>query len=248
MTTPTITVVIPAYNEAKRLPAILESTTHYLQQQFSSSFEIIVVDDGSIDGLASVICSTEARLLRHDDNRGKGAAVRTGVLAARGSFVLVADADGATPISEELSLRDVILDGADIAVGSRFAPSDKFRQRELLRGLTGHAFAAIARAMFGLPVLDTQCGFKMFRRPVAQHLFRLSIESGFLLDIEVLLLAKQFNYKFAEVPVSWQEISGSKLNLVSDSAAMVAGLYRLHERFCRISFDIDPELPTDCQH
>jgi dolichyl-phosphate beta-glucosyltransferase len=195
-----------------------------------------------------VIRGPETRLIRHNDNQGKGAAVRTGVLAANGTLVLVSDADGATPISEELSLREAISSGADIAVGSRLAPSEKGRRRELVRGLAGHAFAAIVRVMFGLPVLDTQCGFKMFRRSTARHLFRLSNEAGFLQDIEVLLLAQRFQYRVVEVPVTWREVLGSKLYLVSDSAGMAAGLCRLRARFIRSRFQADLELPTDsCQ-
>ena len=176
-TTLTVSVVIPAYNEEQRLPPYLESIRQHFDSDLAGCYEVIVVDDGSSDGMADDLKQRaeefpQLRIVEHAQNRGKGAAVRTGVLAARGRYVLFADADGATPIEEEGRLRSQLRSDADIAIGSRRVVSTEVeRNRNPLRGVVGKSFAGLARLLLGLSIRDTQCGFKMFRHEVAVKLF-----------------------------------------------------------------------------
>ena len=142
-------------------------------------------------------------------HQGKGRAVREGMLAARGELLLFADADGATPIEESDRLRTAIEQGADIAVGSRLLSGSGIeRQRSWSRGVMGRTFSVVTNVVLRLPVQDTQCGFKMFRREVGKRLFGMSRENGFLFDLELLLLAESQGYRIAEVPVNWSEQPG----------------------------------------
>ncbi len=230
MTTPELSLIIPAFNEAERLPPYLVSIRQYCNEIWASRYEVLVVDDGSSDGLAKVVDEhwPQLRLLRHEDNRGKGAAVRRGMLAARGRWLLFADADGATPIEEEARLRRDLEAGADVAVGSRLVRGrDVSCARPWHRKLAGRLFAGVARRVFGLSVHDTQCGFKMFRRDAGRRLFQLCRENGYLFDLELLFWARHLGYAIAEVPISWHEVPGSKMSLARDGVGMATGLFRL---------------------
>jgi dolichyl-phosphate beta-glucosyltransferase len=233
---PTISVVLPAFNEAARLPPFLETVRRWLQGRYDDRHEVIVVDDGSFDGLADLLARretewTQLRVIRHPENRGKGAAVRTGMLAASGDLLLFADADGATPIEEASRLAAAIAAGADVAVGSRLmAGPGAARSRQWFRGLAGRAFAAVARLMLRLPVRDTQCGFKMFRRDAGRRLFSLARETGYLFDLEILALARQLGYRVVEVPVSWTEKSGGHFHPARELPKVLAALWRLRRR------------------
>jgi dolichyl-phosphate beta-glucosyltransferase len=197
---------------------------------------VIVVDDGSTDELRdslSRVCRDWPRIqcIRHPRNLGKGAAVRTGVQAARGDFILFADADGATSMENERRLSAALMSGADLAVGSRLLTDDQVvRCRTWWRAVVGRTFAAVARRLFALPVLDPQCGFKLFCREPAERLFALAREDGYLFDIEILALAQQLGYRIAEVPVNWTEQPGSRLHLGADGVKILAGLRRVRRR------------------
>ena len=229
-------VVIPAFNEVERLPKYLETVLEYLDRLYGKSFEVLVVDDGSRDGttemLKEVQCDwPQLRVLRHPLNRGKGAAVRTGMMAATGELILFADADGATPISEERKLREVIANGAEVATGSRLiAAPDTERNRHGLRFVAGYAFAKLVGFALQIPVGDTQCGFKMFHRAAAQQIFQLCDEAGYLFDIQVLLLARCLGYRVAEIGISWHDVPGSKVRLLRDSWKMATGLWNMRRR------------------
>lgn len=244
MTPPAFSLVLPAYNEAGRLPGYLAEVRPYLDARYPSAHEVIVVDDGSRDRLADCLAPLVAgwaafRLLHHPVNRGKGAAVRTGILAARGELLLFADADGATPIGEERRLAEAIAQGADVAIGSRLAAGPGVRrQRQWFRELTGRAFAWLARRTLRLGVRDTQCGFKMFRREAGQRLFSLSAEPGFLFDLEILALAQRLGYRVAEVAVNWSEKPGGHFHPARQLPRVLAELWRIRRRLHRVGLAV----------
>jgi len=231
-----ISVVIPAYNEAVRLPPYLAAARPYLQRHYADGYEVIVVDDGSQDGSPDLLARVagdwpEFAVMRHPTNRGKGAAVRTGMLAARGELALFADADGATPIEEERKLAEAIRAGADLAVGSRLvAGTDVTRRRTLSRGMAGRLFACFARWWLRINVRDTQCGFKMFRREVGRKLFSTTEESGYLFDLELLAMADRAGYRVVEVPVNWADVPGGHLSMARELRRILPGMWRLKRR------------------
>ena len=230
---PLLSIIIPAYNEASRLPPYLDAIQCYLETSRRERCEIIVVDDGSQDETGAIVERRASdwpglSVCRHDRNRGKGAALRTGALAARGEMVLFVDADGATAIAEERKLGDAIAQGADVAVGSRLIDSHSVSvRRSWHRRLMGRAFARATRAILPLAIRDTQCGFKMFRRDVCVMLIKRCREQGYLLDVELLAWAEAMRFRVAEIPVSWRDVPGSKLCLARDAGEMLKGLWRV---------------------
>jgi dolichyl-phosphate beta-glucosyltransferase len=229
-----LSIVIPAYNEAQRLPCYLRQIRR--QAAGWPAYEVIIVDDGSTDGSFEMLDQwartwPELQLMRHSRNLGKGAALRTAILAARGDLVLLADADGAAPIGEADRLRRTIEKGANIACGSRFIRSrDVVRDQRLTRAVAGRIFSLAARTLLPLDVKDTQCGFKMLDRQTARHLALLSEESGYDFDLEVLSLARGLGYQVAEVAIEWHDVVGSKVRLVRDGCRMFAGIFRVRRR------------------
>jgi prepilin-type N-terminal cleavage/methylation domain-containing protein/prepilin-type processing-associated H-X9-DG protein len=232
-----LSVVIPSWNEAERLPATLEAARVYLEARYPEAYEVIVVDDGSRDGTAALLAEWSAawhrlRVLTHPANQGKGAAVRSGILEATGARILFADADGATPWNEEGKLRTAIDDGADLAVGSRLVQEAGIEvQRVSGRRLAGRLFAWLVRRVMSLPVRDTQCGFKMFRFDAGRTLFEACDEDGYLFDISVLALAVKRSYRIAEVPIAWTDRPGSKVRPIRDGFRAVVRLLRLRRKF-----------------
>jgi dolichyl-phosphate beta-glucosyltransferase len=225
-------IVIPAYNEEKRLPGFLKDVRNYLNKK-DEKFEVIVVDDGSKDETAKIverIASEDPRirLLKQIPNQGKGAAVKRGVLDAKGDFVIFADADGATPISELDKFLRHAEQGDDVLVGSRKAGSGSVeRKRNLARSIMGFTFYKIVN-VFAVPAIkDTQCGFKLFRRDVAEKLFSLSREKGWAFDVELLYLAQMYGFNIIEIPVNWHEVEGSKVNPIKDSMKMFMAIFRI---------------------
>jgi dolichyl-phosphate beta-glucosyltransferase len=234
-----LSLVIPAFNEAGRLPSFLASVRTYLGNRYGPDYEVIIVDDGSKDNLLQVVAALakdwpEMSWIEHPENRGKGMAVQTGMLAARGEVLLFADADGATPIDQETRLAAALRAGADLAVGSRLLP-DPTRQcsRPWYRRLAGRFFAGLAHLLFRVPIRDTQCGFKMFRREPARQLFSLLREPRYLFDLELLVLAQRHGYRIAEVPIQWSEIPGGQFHLVREIPRTIFQLLRLYRRLGR---------------
>jgi dolichyl-phosphate beta-glucosyltransferase len=232
---PDLSIVIPAYNEQGRLEPTLRAYLTYCRER-RRSVEVIVVDDGSTDGTTPLVEHlagelSELRLIRLAQNQGKGYAVRSGIVNARGCRILFADADGATPI-EELERLDAALDGgADLAIGSRALQAAGVQVRSRLhRRLIGRAFHRLVRFTGVVGIADTQCGFKLFRGPVAHALFSRMRTTGFSFDVEVLMMARLFGYRIAEVPVNWTHQPGSRVNLVTDSARMAGDLFRIRLR------------------
>jgi dolichyl-phosphate beta-glucosyltransferase len=219
-------VVVPAYNEAERLPRYLREMVAYFDGR-RETYEILVVDDGSSDGTPyrvremSGACAS-IRTLRFPANHGKGYAVRAGMTAVRGGLRLMADADGATPIGEVKRLEAAIEGGADLAVGSRARPDGAVvRHTRMHRRLVGNVFNVIVRGLGVWDVVDTQCGFKLLRGPVADDLFPVLRTDGYGFDVELLLLAQRRGYRIVEVPINWAEQPGSKVGVLRHGPAML---------------------------
>ncbi|TAJ09139.1 MAG: glycosyltransferase family 2 protein [Nitrospirae bacterium] len=226
-----LSIVIPAYNEAKRILPYLQHITAYLGQK-GQPYEILVVDDGSRDETVSVVEQFQAqhqavRLIRLPTNRGKGQAVRTGMQQARGELRLMADADGATPIQEVERLEAAIHNGADLAIGSRPLAYRDARYKVQVRwhrSVSGNLFNWCVQRL-GIPgIRDTQCGFKLFRAAVAQDLFGVSQIDGYGFDLELLYIAQRRGYQIAEVPINWSDQPGSKVLVLRDGLRMFCEL------------------------
>jgi dolichyl-phosphate beta-glucosyltransferase len=240
---PAISVVVPAYDEERRIERMLLEALAYFRQRGLAA-EILVVDDGSRDHTSGVVGRLgrtwpELRLIRLAQNHGKGYAVRTGVVNAIGSSVLLADADGATPIAELVRLEQALASGHDVAVGSRAVPRDAgvHVERRWYRHVMGRTFHWLVETMAVKGVRDTQCGFKLFRGAVAHDLFSRMRMAGFSFDVEVLLMAQRRGYLVAEVPINWVHQPGSKVNVVRDSIRMAADLIAIRTNCLRGEYD-----------
>jgi dolichyl-phosphate beta-glucosyltransferase len=214
---------------------MLLDAVDYLEQHFDS-YEIIVVDDGSTDDTAA-ITEKFARLHnciavhRLDQNQGKGAAVRAGMRRARGALRLFADADGATPFGELSRLLKAISAGADIAIGSRALHSSETSIRtRWYRKYLGRTFNACVNALVLPGIADTQCGFKLFTADAAHELFARQTAERFSFDVELLFIARRLALKITEVPINWENVPGSKVNLLLDSADMLRDVVRFRWR------------------
>ncbi|MDH3523287.1 MAG: glycosyltransferase family 2 protein [Acidobacteriota bacterium] len=226
-----VSVVVPAYNEAARIGETLHRIAEHLERR-RTPFEILVVDDGSTDGTAAAVEAHPAagvRLLRQPANRGKGAAVRAGVLASRHDLVLVCDADLSTPIAELDRLATWIEDSA-IVIASRQAPGARVA-RSWLRRLASQLFNAALRVL-GLcrGIRDTQCGFKLLRGAEARSLFGQMEVDGFAFDIELLELARYRGLGVREVGVTWLDTGESSVSLVHHAPGMLRDAMALRRR------------------
>ena len=234
MSGPALSVVVPAFNESGRLPGSLERIGGFLAaRQPPLDAEVIVVDDGSSDGTAEAAAEGGARLglplrvIRLPKNQGKGAAVRTGALAASGEWVLVTDADLSTPIEE---VDRLLAAGAPVAIGSRAVDESLVKVRQgLFRVASGKLFNRLVRLLAVPGVRDTQCGFKLFRRDAAQAVFTRAGVDRFAFDVEALLLARRLGYAIAEVPVLWFNSADSRVGLGGGLEAFVE-LFRIRRR------------------
>lgn len=229
---PHLSIVIPAYNEEARIEASLAEMLSYLDGQ-DYDYELLVVDDGSSDRTQEIVRNAaegrpNVRLLHYDGNRGKGYAVRYGILKAQGDFVLFSDADLSTPIAEVEKLYAAIRKGNEVAIGSRdVADSVLEKHQSFFREMGGKLFNRFVQVMAVPGVHDTQCGFKMFTRTAAQNIFSRCLIDGFSFDVEALYLGRQLGYHIAEVGVHWHHCDGSKVNYVRDSMRMVRTLFRI---------------------
>ncbi len=208
--------MIPAYNEEKRLPATLDRVIAWLGTRNLQFSETIVVDDGSSDRTAAVIEKyAQVRLIRNPGNRGKGYAVRNGMLSARGEWILYTDADLSTPIEEADKLYCAArAKQAVIAIGSRAVDRSLVEvHQSIFREYSGRCFNLVMRLLTGLPFEDTQCGFKLFEASAASAVFSRQLLDGFSFDVEDLFIAKECGLKAIEVPVRWANVEGSKVQL-----------------------------------
>jgi dolichyl-phosphate beta-glucosyltransferase len=240
----TISLVIPVYNEEKRIVNTITLLSAYLERQ-GQSYEIVISDDGSRDDGPLLIKegfagNEQVRLIQEKQNRGKGAAVRRGVLAARGEFIIFTDADLSYPV-ETIGLCLEALQEYDIAIGSRNLPdSDIDITPPLIRRLAGPVFKAAVRRLVLPGFTDTQCGFKGFRSYAARDIFSNCKVNGFAFDVEVLALARKFGYSITELPVRLLvDSSDSHINLTSDPFLMVMDLLKIRARLNRLEKEIE---------
>ncbi|MGA3185927.1 MAG: dolichyl-phosphate beta-glucosyltransferase [Bryobacteraceae bacterium] len=232
----TLSIVIPAYNEERRLPATLDRILAYLEHLPVSVTEILVVDDGSRDGTAALVEARGGliRLVSNPGNRGKGYAVRHGMQAAQGDWILSTDADLSAPIEE---LDKLILaarrESAVVAIGSRALDRKLVKVHQpMMREVSGRAFNIVMRLVTGLPFRDTQCGFKLFRKDAARQIFSRQVEEGFSFDVEDLLIAQTLGLRSIEVPVEWSNVEGTKVSLAQGIKSF-ADLVRIRSRALR---------------
>jgi dolichyl-phosphate beta-glucosyltransferase len=242
----TLSIVIPAFNEERRLPSTLDTLLAWLATGDWRDAEVLIVDDGSRDGTARLVEERSAadariRLVRNPGNRGKGYAVRHGMLEARGEWVLMSDADLSAPITELPPLfRAVAAGNAAIAIGSRALDRSLIGVHQTrARELSGIFFNLVMRLITGLPYADTQCGFKLYRRDAAREIFSRQLLDGFGFDVEDLVIAKVLGIAAVEVPVRWNNVEGTKVSLLEGlrSFAELAEIRwnALRGRYARVS-------------
>jgi dolichyl-phosphate beta-glucosyltransferase len=210
-----ISIIIPAYNEEKRLPGTLSRVQDYLAASNWEFSEIVVVDDGSRDSTARIADQAGARVLHNPGNRGKGYSVRHGILDAKGDWALFTDADLSAPIEDLERLWGAAKrEHAPVVIGSRAVDRSLVGVHQpLLREMSGRFFNLAMRAVTGLPFHDTQCGFKLFERAAAYEIFQRQKLDGFGFDVEVLYIASHLGYRTLEVPVRWNDVPGTKVSM-----------------------------------
>lgn len=236
------TIVLPAYNEQERIGLTLDKIAGFVRAEGWSA-EIVVVNDGSTDGTAELVQKYAHTmkglvLLNHRQNHGKGHAVRSGMLIAKGEWILLSDSDLSSPITEAPKLFAALRSGADIAIGSRWLSSNMQTVRQPLhRQIAGRVYNVCTRGILGLNFADTQCGFKAFRRTAARRIFSLQRINRWGFDPEILYIARLCGLRVGEVPVEWANDDRSKVRTFSDGPRMfrelleiklyrVMGLYR----------------------
>lgn len=235
-----LSIIIPAYNEARRLPGTLAGISEYLQETKQNA-EIIVIDDGSTDGTVDRIKrqpghNLPPKIIAFTDNRGKGAAVREGLLAATGRYVLFMDADHSTPVTEVEKLLKVIRakNGAPVVIGSRYLEPDSIKIRQpWFRVAISRVGNGLIRLVLLPNVRDTQCGFKLFKRSAAREIAGLLRMERFSFDMEMLLIAKQLGYAVREVPVDWHDTPGTRLRPIKSTLQTFGDLVRIRTNLWR---------------
>lgn len=240
--TPTLSIVVPVWNEERRLPTCLRRLETEADAAAADAgltlTSILVVDDGSTDGTPEILQSFDGlpgrfRYLRFErDNRGKGAAVRAGMLAVDSELALMSDVDLSTPLDELRLLAKDVAAGADVAIGSRgLEGSNVLVHQPWYRELAGKTFNVMIRSITRLPWRDTQCGFKLFRLASTRQLFELQRVDGFAFDVELLVLARRLGLSVSEVPVRWINDPDTHVGLFSSSTRMALDTLRIALRW-----------------
>jgi glycosyltransferase involved in cell wall biosynthesis len=228
-----LSVVIPAFNEERRLAATLARVRDHLVDRWRA-WEIVVVDDGSSDGTAAVAGSTAAAdpriVVRQEPHRGKGGAVKAGLLTARGAYRFMCDADLSMPIEELDRFQTPLAAGYDIAIGTREGHAARRFEEPAYRHWTGRAFNLAVQRLVLPGIEDSQCGFKMFTASAVESIFPLVRVTGWAFDVEVLTIAREQRLRIAEVPIDWHYRRESQLSIVRDSAAMLTDVLRVRAR------------------
>lgn len=233
-----LSLIIPAYNEALRLPPTLTRVLEYLSAQPFTT-ELIIVDDGSSDGTGEVAEAAIRdfplhRVVRNEPNRGKALSVKRGLLEGRGKYLLFSDADLSTPIEEAEKLLAELEAGADVAIASRQLPDSVLTVHQpWYREVAGRMFGWINQIILLPGIPDSQCGFKAFRREAAHEILSHQKLSGWAFDAELMFIARKLGLKIAQVPVTWTNDPNSKVKMLRDGFKMVMDLFRirrLHRR------------------
>jgi len=240
---PFFSIIIPAYNEEKRLPNTLEQVFRFLEEQSYTS-EVIVVENGSNDRTyetAKEFTKQHKNLhVIHDAQRGKGGAVQRGVREARGEYVLFCDADLSMPVEEINKFLPPALNDFDIAIASREAPGAVRYNEPYYRHLTGRVFNMLIRLMVLPNLQDTQCGFKCLRAEVARDIFRFQTLTGWAFDVELLYIAHHHGYRVIEIPIDWYFNADSKVRVLRDSWRMFVDLLVIRRNARRGLYDLKP--------
>lgn len=230
-----LSIIIPAYNEEKRLPKTIEDICSFLDREQIQS-EVLVVDDGSKDKTAEVVEDlskkySNLRVISYAKNKGKGGAVKTGVMLASGDFIVFLDADNSTPIAEIKRIIEKLNQGYDMVIGSRKTQGAKIlKPQPMIRRILGNGFNLFIKIILGLSdYSDTQCGFKGFQKNIAKNIFSKTKITGFAFDTELLCIAQNLNYKVLEMPVSWRDEQESTLKLKS--------VWNIFLDVCRIKYN-----------
>jgi dolichyl-phosphate beta-glucosyltransferase len=235
MSRPRLSIVIPAYNEARRIGPSLERAVSVLNH-LEPDHEILVIDDGSSDGTLQVAAAAAAgaarfRGLSNERNLGKGGAVRRGMLEAMGEYILFCDADESTPMAALEGFLPRIAEGAAVIIGTRKDARARIeRHQPWLRESMGKGFTWLAQRLAGVRVTDFTCGFKLFRRDAAQDIFSRQTLRDWSFDAEVLFLAAHLGYRIVEVPVIWSHDADTRVRLARDTWDSLRGLLEIHRR------------------
>jgi dolichyl-phosphate beta-glucosyltransferase len=237
-----VSIVIPAYNEARRLPATVATISEYLELSGLDA-EVIVVDDGSTDGTAETVrampgAGMPPRVIAFEGNRGKGAAVREGMQAALGDYVLFMDADNSTHITEIEKLLPVAQSGTPVVIGSRYLERDSIKIKQPWYRVTiSRAGNALIQAALLRGIKDTQCGFKLFSREAAHAIADLLTMERFSFDMELLVIAQRLHYEIKEVPVNWYDTPGTRLRPIKSSLQTLRDLIKIRWNLSRGRYD-----------
>lgn len=225
-----LSIIIPAYNEEKRILPTLKEIYDYLSRQ-DYTYEIIIVDDGSSDNTVQLVKdfighnNKEIEILMNGENRGKGFSVKRGMLAAKGEFIFFTDADLSTPIEEIEKCLPYFSNDYDVVIGSRSLPdSDIIIHQPWYREKMGKTFNFMVNMLLLKGIIDTQCGFKGFKREAARTIFKRCRINGFSFDVEAIFLSQRFDFKIKEVPIRWKNSTLSKVSPVRHSFEMFKDL------------------------
>jgi glycosyltransferase involved in cell wall biosynthesis len=231
---PYLSIVVPAYNEARRLPPTMAALAEFFRS-FTQGYEVLIVVEGSTDGTLEIAAGLAAQqahfqVIDNGPQRGKGHAVRSGMLQAQGDIVFYMDADLSVPLAEVSAFLRCFEERPeiDVLVGNRQHPESRITRRQSpLRETMGKAFNRILQSLTLVALRDTQCGFKAFRRTACREIFRRQTLDGFAFDVEVLLLADRLGFKVGDRPVQWINSPDSRVNIIADSWRMLVDAWRI---------------------
>lgn len=227
---PLLSIIVPAHNEEQRLPGSLEKIVAFLEEQDYEA-EVIVVENASQDNTAGVVEEFMARYpfisMIREERRGKGLAVKLGMLAGRGKYLFICDADLSMPIEEVARFLPPQLEGYDVAIASREVEGARRYGEPAYRHLMGRAFNFLVRLLAVPGFQDTQCGFKCFRRAVARDIFPYQTMEGWSFDVEVLFIAQKRGYRIVEVPINWYYMASSRISPIKDTLSMLGELLKV---------------------